>query len=819
MNIPGKFVLDTPADTVGCSINDTDDVSACLTDAIDYLHENLPDDIRSFITEKWGINDSAINARRIGYVGGDNDLIEYLTGEGYDALTIARAGLGTPGALKHVFECSGITTDGEHLVPDEWERGDGVRGTGGPVDESCPHTVPDVLDKLVLAQLADELEPEAIDVEAVAEHVEQYDDLRVYNWWDHRITFPYKNSDGEFCYLIGRATDDTDDIVYNNGIRDRVDEKVVTVADTVLGDEIPVDTDVLEEFVVLPFYESVFTNPDDDGNREAANDAVDTIVAFGDGVTGSDALLDVGVSHEPGAQRLAESMGASRVTVLDVTDDTPGIGTQLMLSPPAIGVEPGASLAFVNHTEYDVSLNVKGTPSGVWWDGGSFEDLGTLECSERGLYRYSVTVNTDDSEHRLQGMVIVYEDVYTDRRNQSVENWCEDEPAFEVDLAKYVKQTIDRSWINRDAVYEPIFGAGTVHAGKPLVVTEGVTDAIMAHQHNIPCVAPATTNFKQHHYDLICEHAAEVSTVFVVNDNEKNDAGINGALRTAKVIENDGHDTVVCELPRPDRVEKIDVAEYLKNHSQAEFIDVLQDGIPAEEHPKYDPARHDPAYHNTPRTAEYDAGDDRAVSNRDAGDVPETALQSDRTSAIYALELTDVIDFDALPTGNRGGSTIYRGENPIQHHGNSVGYFVIRDHGDFVTAKDFKIESRGDGYYYNALTWMACETSCDCPPQDRCDCTRSTTRPMGSLSDAEVFWVWKHAKEAEHIPVPADDPMPTKAMWFVARQHDLYPEDMIPESFDDDMQLARSVYNKVLKLVQDEYDVDPGRRRLELPAR
>jgi hypothetical protein len=158
--------------------------------------------------------------------------------------------------------------------------------------------------------------------------------------------------------------------------------------------------------------------------------------------------------------------------------------------------------------------------------------------------------------------------------------------------------------------------------------------------------------------------------------------------------------------------------------------------------------------------------------------------------------------------------------NPIQHHGNSKGYFVIRDHGEFITAKDYKIESRTDGYYYNALTWLACAA------RDRSDstgngdgdsdgfqtgCTRDVTRPMGSLSNCEVFWAWYHAKHASSIPVPSDDPIPKKAMWYIAGEEAVLPEDVIPEEHDDEFRLPASKYNEVLQIVANEYGTNPGR--------
>ena len=43
---------------------------------------------------------------------------------------------------------------------------------------------------------------------------------------------------------------------------------------------------------------------------------------------------------------------------------------------------------------------------------------------------------------------------------------------------------------------EPIYGIDTIEAGEPVVITEGIADAITAHQAGYPCVSPVTTSFK-----------------------------------------------------------------------------------------------------------------------------------------------------------------------------------------------------------------------------------------------------------------------------------------------------------------------------------
>jgi len=804
-----SLTLDTPADTVGGTLNDTDAVRNCLQDAVAFFNDALTDDLRDHITEKWGINDKMINARQIGFTGEGNDVVAHLLNTGYDPLTITRAGVGTAGIIKHIFECGGVSPDNAHVVDTE-----------DLIATDCPHTIPERIDELTAALTRGVIEPVRVDLEAVADYIdtETNEELIVRNWWDKRLVFPYRDTSGEVCYLIGRATEETNDIVYSNGVSDRSDMLVQTVADTELGDSLSHSNDGLRAFILPEYFDGVYTGPDDNKHADAATRVADTITAFKTNSPLPDPveeLTDIGVTHELGTARELSDTTTTRVTILDPSgkkvlpntdDNTP------IVSPVTPGISPGTSIEFVNHTDADVTVSVIGTPSGVWWDDATVApgESTVKSCGERGMYKYQVT--GDGLDRDLHGMVVAYQDVYTDRRNTRIEQWCGDEPNFDVDIAKYVKQTVDRAWVARDAITEPIFGVETVHEGKPLVVTEGVTDAIMAHQHGFPCIAPATTNFKQHHYDRIVEHAADVSAVYVVNDNEVNDAGVNGALRTAKVIENAGYEAKVCELPRPDEADKIDVAEFLKENSKSEFVAVLKDGVRAEEHRKYDAARHDPTHRSVGVSSVSSSGPTDGVgrSSSRSGDVPDGAFDSENTSALYQLELRDVIDFSALDT-SRSGNTVYRGENPIRHHGNSTGYFVIRDHGDRVTAKDFKIESSGDGYYYNALTWLATAASCDCSTGGGCSCTRSVTRPMGGLADSEVFWAWKHAKESSHIPVPADDPVPLKAVWWVASQHTVVPDDFIPSSFDDDLRLPATAFNAVLDIIREEYGVNPGR--------
>lgn len=82
---------------------------------------------------------------------------------------------------------------------------------------------------------------------------------------------------------------------------------------------------------------------------------------------------------------------------------------------------------------------------------------------------------------------------------------------------------------------------------------------------------------------------------------------------------------------------------------------------------------------------------------------------------------------------------------------------------------------------------------------------------MGELSNSEIFFAWRHAKQTPHIPVPDDDPVPIKAIWWIASHHTLIPDKFIPTSFDDDLRLPSSTFNEVLSVIAEEYGVDSGR--------
>lgn len=145
---------------------------------------------------------------------------------------------------------------------------------------------------------------------------------------------------------------------------------------------------------------------------------------------------------------------------------------------------------------------------------------------------------------------------------------------------KYIKQKVLPAGPN-----EPIYGIDTVRDGELLVITEGIADAISVHQAGYPCISPVTTGFKQARIDdaaAICKRAA---LVFIVNDNEQNEAGLNGAIRTAIALSAHGIEAHLGIIPREEHLEKVDLNDFLR--SGGDLRALFMHAGPATEHPRY----------------------------------------------------------------------------------------------------------------------------------------------------------------------------------------------------------------------------------------
>lgn len=145
---------------------------------------------------------------------------------------------------------------------------------------------------------------------------------------------------------------------------------------------------------------------------------------------------------------------------------------------------------------------------------------------------------------------------------------------------KYIKQKILPG-----GPVEPIYGVDSVRDGKPLIITEGIADAISVHQAGHPCISPVTTGFKLARIDDAAAICRRASRVIIINDNEDNEAGLNGAIRTALALANHSLDPYLSIIPRADGATKTDLNDYLR--CGGDLNDLLAKAMPASEHPRY----------------------------------------------------------------------------------------------------------------------------------------------------------------------------------------------------------------------------------------
>lgn len=344
---------------------------------------------------------------------------------------------------------------------------------------------------------------------------------------------------------------------------------------------------------------------------------------------------------------------------------------------------------------------------------------------------------------------------------------------------KYLKLANTKPWVADDVVFEPIYGCGSVEPGEDLILTEGITDAIRAHEAGFPCISPVTKQFKKEHYDVLLEYAEEADTAYLCFDSEESGVGLDGALRTAWFLQENDVDACVAELPRGDREEKVDLAEFLQDHDGDDLRNVLDEAIAPDDHPDFDDVVHgdqEPEPDDTP------TGDTSGSSG--------SGKTGSEQSALFDLSISDVVENDT----RNGVQPGYRGDNPIRHVGDShSSYFVYEQYRGGMRARDFK-----EGYTYTPLTWLACAAG-----------ARSTSNPSGSFDADEIWAAWKYAKEQGILG--ETDPIPWKARLHIAREHDLAPRDLINSAERDPSMLPTTIHNRILETVEEEYGLNPGK--------
>lgn len=194
-------------------------------------------------------------------------------------------------------------------------------------------------------------------------------------------------------------------------------------------------------------------------------------------------------------------------------------------------------------------------------------------------------INEKGYGHWICGKRIVYP--YLDRKLGQkffIHRGINSEPDFRKDKKgkpiKYIKL------IKTEYIDEIPFGLDSLnnHLDKPLIIVEGVTDAMSVRQENYSHISPVTIWFKDTELEALPNYCKRFEKCVIIFDNEENGAGLKGAEKTLKVLLKNGINGHIGIIPdkyidKSIKNWKIDVDEFLRDYSLEEFEQIINDAI------------------------------------------------------------------------------------------------------------------------------------------------------------------------------------------------------------------------------------------------
>jgi DNA primase catalytic core len=154
------------------------------------------------------------------------------------------------------------------------------------------------------------------------------------------------------------------------------------------------------------------------------------------------------------------------------------------------------------------------------------------------------------------------------RETEYTKNLKDDKYEVNRKYKKLLTHTEERTYVSSEAENKFIYNEErfTNPFNRPTygIITEGITDAMLAEQKGIPVMSPVTTNFRKNDIENLKRVARHLPAIYIVNDSEENESGLKAAQATAKELSSAGINAYITRIPRPKGVAKVDLNDFLK---------------------------------------------------------------------------------------------------------------------------------------------------------------------------------------------------------------------------------------------------------------
>ena len=138
-------------------------------------------------------------------------------------------------------------------------------------------------------------------------------------------------------------------------------------------------------------------------------------------------------------------------------------------------------------------------------------------------------------------------------------------------LRTHIPDDEKRKHISRFINADAFMGEDSIRGEDEVIITEGAPDFVSGVDKGFACISPVTTNFRESDFEKLEALTRSAKKIFIINDNEDNLAGYIGALKTGKYLTEKGRNVFLVKLPMPQGSSKIDLNEYLRDHTPGEL--------------------------------------------------------------------------------------------------------------------------------------------------------------------------------------------------------------------------------------------------------